>query len=135
MMPHEREESQLHAFSPALNKLLSSCPSLLSAYKSYPFCTAPFYLLDTVLLLNPCVRAKSFQSRLTLCNPMDSSPSGSSVYGTVQAKYRSGLPFPTPGDLPNPGIEPVSLMSPALAGRFLNTSNTWDRANRIFKIY
>ena len=30
----------------------------------------------------------------------------------------SGLPFPTPGDLPDPGIEPVSLASPILAGRF-----------------
>ena len=31
------------------------------------------------------------------------------------------MPFPTPGDLPNPGIEPVSLVSPALAGRFFTT--------------
>ena len=30
--------------------------------------------------------------------------------------YWSGLPFPSPGHLPNPGMEPVSLMSPALAG-------------------
>ena len=30
----------------------------------------------------------------------------------------SGLPFPPPGDLPDPGIEPTSLVSPALAGRF-----------------
>ena len=33
-------------------------------------------------------------------------------------EYRSGLPFPSPGDLPNPGIEPAS---PALAGRFFTT--------------
>ena len=33
-------------------------------------------------------------------------------------EYWSGLPFPTPGDLPNPGIESTSLMSPALACRF-----------------
>ena len=39
-------------------------------------------------------------------------------------EYRSGLPFPTPGDLPNPGIEPASLASPALAGRFFTTSAT-----------
>ena len=30
----------------------------------------------------------------------------------------SGLPFPTPGNLPNPGMEPTSPVSPALAGRF-----------------
>ena len=34
----------------------------------------------------------------------------------------SGLPFPFPGDLPDPGTEPVSLISPALAGRFFTTS-------------
>ena len=32
----------------------------------------------------------------------------------------SGLPFPPPGDLPNPGVKPVSLMFPALAGVFFN---------------
>ena len=36
-------------------------------------------------------------------------------------EYWNGLPFPTPGDLPNPGIEPVSFVSPALAGRFVTT--------------
>ena len=37
-------------------------------------------------------------------------------------EYWSGMPFPSPGDLPDPGIEPVSLASPALAGGFF-TSN------------
>ena len=41
-------------------------------------------------------------------------------------KYWSGLPFHTPGDLPNPGIEPSSLTSPALAGGFFTTSTTWE---------
>ena len=36
-------------------------------------------------------------------------------------EYWSGLPFPTLGDLPDPGIEPRSLVSPALAGRFFTT--------------
>ena len=38
----------------------------------------------------------------------------------------SGLPCPPLGDLPDPGIEPVSLTSPALAGRFFTTSATWE---------
>ena len=38
----------------------------------------------------------------------------------------SGLPCPPPGDLPNPGIKPVSLSSPALAGGFFTTSATWE---------
>ena len=40
-------------------------------------------------------------------------------------EYWSGLPFPSPGDLPDPGIEPVSPMSPALAGGFFTTS-AWE---------
>ena len=36
--------------------------------------------------------------------------------------YWNGLPFPIPGDLPDPGVEPVSLGSPVLAGRFFITS-------------
>ena len=39
-------------------------------------------------------------------------------------EYWSGLPFPTPGDLPNPGIKPTSLVSLGLAGRFFTTSPT-----------
>ena len=37
-------------------------------------------------------------------------------------EYWSGLPFSPPGDLPDPGIEPVSLVSPALAGGFFTTA-------------
>ena len=40
--------------------------------------------------------------------------------------YWSGLPLPPPGDLPDPGIQPESLLSPALAGRFFTTSATWE---------
>ena len=39
--------------------------------------------------------------------------------------YWSGLPFPTPGDLPNPGIELMSLVSFALEGRFSTTGAIW----------
>ena len=46
--------------------------------------------------------------------------------GLSRQEYGSGLPFSTPGDLPNPGTEPVSLMSLALAGRFFTTSTTWE---------
>ena len=54
---------------------------------------------------------------LTLCDPMDCNPLGSSIHRVFQARilecktnkqkeYWSGLPFPSPGDLPDPGIEP-----------------------------
>ena len=44
----------------------------------------------------------------TLCDPMDCSPPGSSVYGIFQSRIRGGLPFPPPGDLSQPGTEPRS---------------------------
>ena len=46
--------------------------------------------------------------------------------GFSRQEYWSGLPFPSPGDLPHPGIEPESLMSPALTGGFFTTSATWE---------
>ncbi|ELR59872.1 hypothetical protein M91_19863, partial [Bos mutus] len=42
--------------------------------------------------------------------------------GFSRQEYWSGLPYPPPGDLPNPRIKPMSLMSPALAGGFFTTS-------------
>ena len=80
--------------------------------RSVPY-TKPFSL---------CVRA---QSCLTLCDPTDCSPPGSSVHGILQARILSGLPCPSPGDLSDPEIKPESLMSPALVGGFFTTSTTW----------
>ena len=62
------------------------------------------------------------QSCPTLCDPMDYSLLGSSAHGIFQARMLSGLPFPSLGDLPNPGIKPTSLISPVLAGRFFTTA-------------
>ena len=44
----------------------------------------------------------------------------------LRQEYWRGLPFPSPGNLPNPGIEPATLASPALASRFFTTSATWN---------
>ena len=46
--------------------------------------------------------------------------------GFSRQEYWSGLPFPPPADLPDPGMEPTSLTSPALAGVFFTTSATWE---------
>ena len=46
--------------------------------------------------------------------------------GFSRQEYWSRLSCPSPGDLPNPRIEPTSLMSPALAGGFFTTSATWE---------
>ena len=45
--------------------------------------------------------------------------------GFSRQEYWSGLPCPPPGDLPNPGIEPVTLTSPAMADSFFTASTTW----------
>ena len=55
----------------------------------------------------------------------DSCP-GSSGHGFPRQKHWSGLPFPSPGDLPDPEIKPVSLTSPALAGGFFTTGAPWE---------
>ena len=46
--------------------------------------------------------------------------------GVSRQENWSGLPFPTPGDLPHPQIDPMPLASPALAGRFFTISATWE---------
>ena len=51
---------------------------------------------------------------------------GSSVHGILQARILECFLCPPLGDLPNPGIEPASLMSPALAVGFFTTSATWE---------
>ena len=63
------------------------------------------------------MRATSLQLCLTLCDPVDGSPAGSSVHEGSPGK-NTGVGGPPPGDLPDPGIEPMSLMSPALADGF-----------------
>ena len=68
------------------------------------------------------------QSCLTLCDPMDRSLPGSSVHEFSRQEYWSGLPFPSPGELPNPGIDPWSPASQAdslpleLQGRWKDTN-------------
>ena len=47
------------------------------------------------------------------------------IQATLSMEFSSGLPCHPPRDLPNPEIEPLSLMFPALAVRFLATSATW----------
>ena len=72
------------------------------------------------------VCAKTLQSCLTLCNPMDYSPPGTSVHGILQARILEWVAMPSSEDLSNPGIEPTSLLSPALTGRFFTTGATWE---------
>ena len=53
--------------------------------------------------------AKSLQSCLTLCDPMDCNLPGTSVHGILQARIVEWVAMPSSKNLPDPGIEPVSL--------------------------
>ena len=71
--------------------------------------------------------AKLLQTLLTLCNPMNYTAHQAPLsIGFSRQEYWTELPFPSPGDLPDPGIKRRSLMSPALAGGFFTTSTTWE---------
>ena len=70
-----------------------------------------------------CVCVCVTQLYPTLCDPMDCTHQASPSMEISQARILEWLPFPSPGDLPNPGINPVS---PELAGRFFTTSTTWE---------
>ena len=68
------------------------------------------------------VCANSLQLCLTLWDPMDCSSPGSSVFGILQARILEWVAISSSGNLPNPGAQPASLMSPALAGRFITST-------------
>ena len=70
--------------------------------------------------------AKSIQSCPTLRTAMDCSPQALLSMGFSRQEYWSGLPYPPPEDLPDPGTEPVSLMSPALVGELLTVWATQE---------
>ena len=65
------------------------------------------------------------QSCPTLFDPMDCSGPGSSVHRILQQEYWSGLPCLSPGDLPDPGIEPVfpALQADSLPSELPGSAN------------
>ena len=81
------------------------------------------------------VHAKLLQSCLILHNPMDLAYQAPLSTGFSRQEYWSELPFPPPGDLPDPGIELMSLRSLALAGKLFTTSATWEAHNRNTEVY
>ena len=72
------------------------------------------------------MHAKPLQLRLTLCDLRTVAHQAPLSMGFSRQEHWSGLPCPLPGDLPDPGIKPSSLMSPALADGFFTTNVTWE---------
>ena len=62
--------------------------------------------------------AQSLGGVRLLCDPMACSPPGPSVHGFSRQEYWTGLPFPSPGDLPAPGNQQLSPESPEMTGGF-----------------
>ena len=98
--------------------MFNGCVVLPCTFKSSE--RIPFFSHDLPIC------AKSLQSCPTLCNPINYSPPGSSVHGILQVRILGWVAMPSSGDLSHPGMEPVSLMSPTLAGRFFTTSTTQE---------
>ena len=114
-----------------LNSLINLSGS--KAYKTLRFC---YQISELVWTLGCSVHTSSdivkFKVQTSLvvvsckvvsdsCDRMDYSLTGSFFCGISQARTLSGLPFPPPGDLSDPRIEPVFPVSPALAGGFFTT--------------
>ena len=96
-----------------------------------PSGTLAFYLC--LLLSLACVHAKSPHSCPALCDPMDCVACEAPLdMGFSCQEYWNRLPCPPSEDLPDPWIEPESLRSPALLGRFFTTSTTWEASGRPF---
>ena len=104
------------SFSPKVFKSQIYSISVRIAFNWLPsilFCKSSGNTVPHYFPIYPeCVCAKSFQSCLNLCNPMDCSPPGSSVHGILQTRILEWVAMPSSRDLPNPRIEPKSLKSP-----------------------
>ena len=84
---------------------------------------SPALQADSLPSEPPCVA----QSCPTLCKPVDCSPPGSSVHGDSPGKNTGvGCHALLQGIFPTQGLNPLCLLSPALAGRFSTTSTAWE---------
>ena len=103
-----------HSFLPLTMKECLSCLRLIECPVSWP-----------PALLGCAVLSRFSRVRL-YATPGTVACQASLPMGFSRQEYWSELPCPPPGDLPDPGIEPTSLRSPALAGGFFTTSTTWE---------
>ena len=79
-----------------------------------------------------CVHAELLHSCLTLVTPWTVVYQAPLSIGFSGQEYWTGLPFPPPGDLPDPGIEIASPVAPALTGEFLPLSHLGNQTGSIF---
>ena len=129
----------------------SSIPSLLNlkkkSYEDIKFCQILFLhhltcsygfdlysvnvgqYIDFLLLNHPCLHTKSLQLCQLFATLWIVPCQASLSMGFSRQEYWSGLPCPPPRALPNTGITPASVTSPALAEGVFTTSATWEALN------
>jgi len=78
-----------------------------------------------VWMVRACAVLSRFNVSDSFVSPWTVTPQTPVSVGVSRQECWSGLPFPPPGDLPDSGTEPVSLLSSALAARFFTSSTTW----------
>ena len=71
-----------------------------------------------------CLCARAYVQ--LLANPWNAVHQAPLSIELSRQEHWSGFPFPTPGDIPDPGIQPESMASPALVSRFFTNSATWE---------
>ena len=111
--------------------LISFSLYLLLKRLSFSYCVF-FTSLSKVSWL--CLCMLSHFSHVWLCDPVDYLPASSSI-GFSRQEYWSGLKWTPPGDLPNLGIEPAPLISPALKGMFFSTRSMLRFISRLSTMF
>ena len=92
-------------------------------------CVIQLNLFKKLLTETCALRAKSLSRVWLSVTPWTVARQAPLSMGFSRPEHWSGLPFPSPGDLPDPGIKAKSLMFPALADKFFTTSATWEAGN------
>ena len=90
-----------------------------------PFCRCWVGLHVVIFFTCACVLSPFSHVRL-FATPWTPAHQAPMPMGFSRQEHWGGLPCAPPGDLPNPGIEPASLMSQSLAAGFFATSSTWE---------
>ena len=107
---------------------------MASCQKINHFSLQPVQSITAMLTVKQEDWLRGAQLHSTIWAPMDCSLPDSSVHGILLEEYWSRLPFPPPGDLPDPGIEPRSPASPALQENALRLSHLESQAGWWTKI-
>ena len=104
---------------PAFRRFLTNTRSFLSFHWQWALLWVPTvfpFSFSSQIFFHSCMHAQSLSHVRLFATPWTVAHQAPLSMGFFQQESWSGLPFPSPGDLPHPGIEPLSPVSPALAG-------------------